>query len=85
MLLGGWSIHLGCLVSGHLIAKGPRGRGWKSLDLLGFSRPNRGFSMGYDGFSLKEISHAFPRPGRRPAGRDGDCGKAGLFMDASLT
>jgi hypothetical protein len=32
---------------------------WISLDFLGFSRPNRYFSMGYAGFSLKEIS---PRP-----------------------
>jgi hypothetical protein len=32
--------------------------GWKSLDFLGFSRPNRAFSMGYAGFSLKEISRA---------------------------
>jgi hypothetical protein len=26
---------------------------WKSLDFLGFSRPNRAFSMGCAGFSLK--------------------------------
>jgi prepilin-type N-terminal cleavage/methylation domain-containing protein len=29
-----------------------------SLDFLGFSRPNRDFSMGYAGFSLTEISLA---------------------------
>jgi hypothetical protein len=29
---------------------------WKSLDFLGFSRPNRAFSMSYGGFSLEEIS-----------------------------
>jgi hypothetical protein len=40
---------------------GPFGRqnlgyeGWKGLDFLGFSRPNLAFSMGYAGFSLKEI------------------------------
>jgi hypothetical protein len=43
---------------------GPFGRenlgfeGWKGLDFLGFSRPNRAFSMGYAGFSLKENSRA---------------------------
>jgi hypothetical protein len=36
----------------------PRLWGWKGLDFLGFSRPNRAFSMGYAGFSLKEISRA---------------------------
>jgi hypothetical protein len=46
--------------------------GWKSLDFLGFSRPNRAFSMGYAGFSLKEISHALlPRSGGTGAGVSG--------------
>jgi hypothetical protein len=31
---------------------------WISLDFLGFSRPNRDFSMGYAGFSAKKISRA---------------------------
>jgi hypothetical protein len=39
-----------------LRAKGLVFEGWKSLDFLGFSRTNRAFSMGYAGFSLKEIS-----------------------------
>jgi hypothetical protein len=38
------------------------GEGWKGLDFLGFSRTNRAFSMGYDGFSLKEISRALLSP-----------------------
>jgi hypothetical protein len=36
--------------------------GWKGLDFLGFSRPNRLLSMGYAGFSLKEISRALLPP-----------------------
>jgi hypothetical protein len=36
----------------------------KSLDFLGFSRPNQAFSIGYAGVSLKEISRAFARSGR---------------------
>jgi hypothetical protein len=39
--------------------------GWKSLDFLGFSRPNRALSTGYTGFSLKEISRALSRSGGR--------------------
>ena len=46
------------LGAGRLSAKTPVFGGWKSLDFLGFSRPNRAFSMGYTGFSLKEISRA---------------------------
>jgi hypothetical protein len=46
------------LASGLLAAKALVLEGWKSLDFLGFSRPKRAFSMGYVGFSLKEISHA---------------------------
>jgi hypothetical protein len=38
--------------------KAPAFGGWKSLDFLGFSRPNRDFSMGYTGFSAKKISRA---------------------------
>ena len=29
------------------------GKGWKSLDFLGFSRPNRAFSICYEGFPKK--------------------------------
>jgi hypothetical protein len=36
--------------------------GWKSLDFLGFARPDQAFSMGYAGFSLKEISRALLPP-----------------------
>jgi Glycine transporter len=36
--------------------------GWKGLDFLGFSRPNRVLSMGYDEFSLREISRALLPP-----------------------
>jgi hypothetical protein len=41
------------LGSGRLAAKTLLYGGWKGLDFLGFSRPNRAFSMGYAGFSLK--------------------------------
>jgi hypothetical protein len=44
------------LGSRRLAAKTPGFEGWKGLDFLGFSRPNRAFSMGYAGFSLQEIS-----------------------------
>jgi hypothetical protein len=46
------------------LASGPFDRetqvfeGWKSLDFLGFSRPDRAFSTGYAGFSAKKISPA---------------------------
>jgi hypothetical protein len=42
--------------------------GCKSLDFLGFSRQNRAFSMGYDGFSLNEISRALSPPATEPWG-----------------
>jgi hypothetical protein len=42
---------------------------WISLDFLGFSRPNRDFSMGYAGFSLENFSSRFLL-GVRSAGRD---------------
>jgi hypothetical protein len=41
--------------------------GWKGLDFLGFSRPNLAVSMGYAGFSLKEISRALS-PARQNLG-----------------
>jgi hypothetical protein len=59
------------LGAGRLSAKAPVFGGWKSLDFLGFSRQNRAFSMGYAGFSLKEISRALllsvAAPERAPA------------------
>jgi hypothetical protein len=45
--------------------------GWKSLDFLGFSRPDSVFSMGYDGFSLIETSCALPGGGRAETGARG--------------
>jgi hypothetical protein len=51
------------LVRGLLAAKTQVYEGWKSLDFLGFSRPNWAFSMGYAGFSLKEKSSALSRDG----------------------
>jgi hypothetical protein len=48
--------------------------GGKSLDFLGFSRPNRAFSMGYARFSLKEISRALRRA-------DGSVGMAPVFFE----
>jgi hypothetical protein len=60
------------LGSGGLAAKTLVYGGWKGLDFLGFSRPNRTFSMGYVGFSLKEISRALlpPRQNRGTAAPD---------------
>jgi hypothetical protein len=40
--------------------------GWKSLDFLGFSRPDQALSKSYAGFSLDEISRALcPHAGTR--------------------
>jgi hypothetical protein len=50
------------LGSNRLAAKTQAFEGWKSLDFLGFTRPNRAFSRGYAGFSLKEISRALFAP-----------------------
>jgi hypothetical protein len=52
-------------------AKAPVFGSWKSLDFLGFSRLNRAFSMGYAGFSLKEISRALLPKRRRQNGVHG--------------
>jgi hypothetical protein len=70
------------LGSGRLAAKTLVYGGWKDLDFLGFSRPNRAFSMSYAGFSLKEISCALlpPRQNRGTATPDLACGKDGLVM-----
>ena len=42
-------------------AKHPEHGVWISLDFLGFSRPNRDLSMGYEGFSAKNFSSRFFR------------------------
>jgi hypothetical protein len=46
---------LGFLGLDGLAAKTHGFEGWKSFDFLGFSRPNRAFSMGCDGLSLNEF------------------------------
>jgi hypothetical protein len=38
---------------------------WISLDFLGFSRPNRDFSMGYADFTAKKFSQPLSRALRR--------------------
>jgi hypothetical protein len=38
---------LDCLGRELFLVKSPDSRGWICLDFLGFSRPNRDFSMGY--------------------------------------
>jgi len=55
---------------------------FRVLDFLGFSRPNRAFSMGYAGFSLENFSSRFfPIETRRDgSGRSRPCGRAGLFI-----
>jgi hypothetical protein len=57
--------------------------GWIPLDFLGFSRPNRDFSMGYTDFHGKEF-FSFPFPPGPGITGIGDkvlaCGSAGLFM-----
>jgi hypothetical protein len=53
---------LGFLVSALFAAKTQVSGGWKSLDFLGFSRPNRDLSMGYAGFSQNFF---LPALGRR--------------------
>jgi hypothetical protein len=53
-----------------------------SLDFLGFSRPKRVFSMGYDGFSLEDCSVRFS-PKVRGAEAEAlvwNCGSAELLM-----
>jgi hypothetical protein len=71
------------LGSGRLAAKTLLYEGWKGLDFLGFSRPNRAFSMGYAGFSLKEISRALLPPRQNVGTAAHDLGLAegdGLVM-----
>jgi hypothetical protein len=52
---GRWSVWI-FLARAVLLAKAPASEGWKSLDFLGFSRPNRDLSMGYTGISSKIFS-----------------------------
>jgi hypothetical protein len=47
----------------------PENKAWISLDFLGFSRPNRDFSMGYAAFCRKKISSALLPPGDAAGGR----------------
>ncbi len=60
---------------------------WISLDFLGFSRPNRDFSMGYGGFSAKIFSSRFfPLRGRfRTKEFAFDTRKGGVAHWASLS
>jgi hypothetical protein len=55
---------------------------WILLDFLGFSRQKRDFSMGYAGFSLKEISRAL-LPAAAPGQEQGfvTCKDAGLVIE----
>jgi hypothetical protein len=53
------------LARGSFAAKTPDHEGWISLDFLGFSRPNRDFSMGCAAFWRKKISRALLPLGRR--------------------
>ena len=74
---------LGFLGTSRFAAKTLGFGGWKSLDFLGFSRPNRALSMGYTGFSLEKISRALwaagaARLGYAPAVLA--CRRAGLDM-----
>jgi hypothetical protein len=52
------SVRLGFLAASPFGRKSPDLEHWIFLDFLGFSRPNRDFSMGYAGFSRDEISRA---------------------------
>jgi hypothetical protein len=54
----GRAIYLGFLGGWPFRRKNPDLEHWISLDFLGFSRPNRDFSMGYAGFSRESFSHA---------------------------
>jgi hypothetical protein len=70
------------LAPGRLAAKRLVYEGWKSLDFLGFSRPNRDFSTGYT--EQSEENFFSPLGGRVKnfgmAAHDLACGGAGLFM-----
>src|SRR5580704_13280842 len=51
---------------GRFAAKNPAYESWISLDFLGFSRPNRDFSMGYTAFSGKNFSPSFSASAEAP-------------------
>jgi hypothetical protein len=53
-------VDLGFLGPGRFAAKALDSERWISLDFLGFSRPNRAFSMGYAAFSRDNFSRALP-------------------------
>jgi hypothetical protein len=76
------------LALGRLASKTPIFEGWISLDFLGFSRPNRDFSMGYAAFRGVEffvpVSLALKGEAAGAGGR-GLCGSAGLFMDRAYS
>jgi hypothetical protein len=76
---------LGFLGSGRFGFKHPAFEAWISLDFLGFSRPNRDFSMGYADFSLNDFSQASlaSRGGTEACGRGHAEGR--IVHDASLT
>jgi hypothetical protein len=70
---------LGFLGAGPFGAESPISGYWIPLDFLGFSRPNRDFSMGYAGFSLNDFSSPFfPASARSPLFLTGK--NAGSFM-----
>jgi hypothetical protein len=53
------ALDLGFLGTGPFAYEIPDFGGWKSLDFLGFSRPNQDLSMGYEGFSESVFSLRF--------------------------
>jgi hypothetical protein len=55
----GPATHLVFLGPRRFVAKTPAYKGWIILDFLGFSRPNRDFSMGYTDFSEENFSSRF--------------------------
>jgi hypothetical protein len=74
---------LGFLGHGPFGRENPCFEGWKGLDFLGFSRPERDISMSYAGFSLNEISRALLPPARTAGTAARDFGLAerdGLVM-----
>jgi hypothetical protein len=75
------------LARGRFAAKAPAHEGWILLDFLGFSRPNRYFSMGYAAFSRKIFSRAPFRGVRSAETGDPSLGmpKLRIVHRASLT
>src|SRR5579871_1683661 len=72
---GGWPRFMGevdpiwvFLDSYRFAANAPVYEGWIFLDFLGFSRPNRDFSMGYTGFSCEKFLGRLPWRDRRRSG-----------------